>query len=417
MRFNLCAPEMNVRAWQIIFNSLRQLWRHRLRSALLVLSAATGVVGVVCSVNYGTGGTEQILEQIRRMGTNVLIITPAQSRVIAGRARTGEPVTTLVERDSMTIRREVLSRTRSSALVNGSFWLKASDLSKNAAVVGCEPDYFSIRNWPAEEGGMFEATQEHTASRVALLGHTVAADLFGTVSPIGNRLLINRVPFTVIGVLTERGQGLDVTNEDDQVYIPLSTAMRRLMNVDYYGGIIIEIDSMSEMDAAAAQIASLLHQLHHIQQKQTDDFQIQNQKTLLDTQLTAASRLGFFLRWIAASALVVSGLGMLGITWIATKERTCEFGTRRALGATAFDVFLHVISESTALALVGCIVGASASWPISRFITQTAGLTFVFSRSAVLVAFAAAALLNIGFALWPSRRAATVDPTEALRYE
>ena len=408
---------MNARRRQIIFNSLRQLWRHRLRSTLLALSAATGVTGVVCSANYGAGGTEQILEQIRRMGTNVLIVTPAQSRVIAGRARTGQPVTTLVERDNIAIRREVLTRTRSSALVSASFWLKAGDLSKNAAVVGCEPDYFPIRNWPASSGGLFEATQERTASRVALLGHTVAGDLFGTASPIGNRLLINRVPFTVIAVLAERGQGLDVTNEDNQVYVPLSTAMRRLMNVDYYGGLVIEIDSVSGMEVAAAQIRSLLHQLHHILPKQPDDFQIQNQKTLLDTQLAAASRLEFFLRWIETSALVVSGLGMLAVTWMAIKERTREFGTRRALGATAFDVFLHVISESTALALTGCIAGASVSWPISRFISRTTGLPFVFSTSAVLVAFAAAAALNIGFALWPSRRAAAVNPTQALRYE
>ena len=408
---------MNARSWQIITNSLRQLWRYRLRSSLLVLSAATGVAGVVCSVNYGAGGTDQVLEQIRRMGTNVLIITPAQSRVIAGRPRTGQPVTTLVERDNVTIRREVLSRTRSSALVSASFWLKASDLSKNAAVVGCEPDYFLIRNWPTEEGGTFEATQERTASRVALLGHTVARDLFGNAWRFGSRLLINRVSFTVIGVLTERGQGLDVTNEDSQVYVPLSTAMRRLMNVDYYSGLILEIDSMNQMDAAAAQIGSLMHQLHHIQPKQPDDFQVQNQKTLLVTQMAAAGRLGFFLRWIEASALVVSGLGMLGITWIAVKERTREFGTRRALGASAFDVFLHVISESTVLALAGCLAGASVSYPVSRVISQTAGLTFVFSRRAALVAFAAAAVLHVGFALWPSRRAATLDPIAALRYE
>jgi putative ABC transport system permease protein len=417
IRFRLCVREMSLRHWQIILFSLRRLWRYRLRSTLLALSAAIGVGGVVCSVNYGAGGTEQILEQIRRMGTNVLIITPAQSRVIAGRARTGQAVTTLVERDDLAIRREVFTRARSSALVSASFWLKAGDLSKNAAVVGCEPDYFLIRNWPMAEGSVLEAAQERAASRVALLGHTVAKDLFGAASPIGNRLLINRVPFTVIGVLTERGQGLDVANEDEQVYVPLSTAMRRLMNVDYYSGLIIEVDSMNEMDAAVAQIRPLLHQLHHIQPKSQDDFQIQSQKTLLDTQLAAANRLGFFLRWIEASALVVSGLGMLGITWIAVKERTREFGTRRALGATASDVFLQVISENAVLALVGCVAGGSASWPISRYISRAAGVTFVFDTNAVLIAFAAAAVMNIGFAIWPSRAAATLDPISALRYE
>jgi len=408
---------MNVRTRQIILRSLRILWRYRLRSGLLMLSAATGVAGVVCSVNYGAGGTRQVLDQIRRMGTNVLIITPAQSRVVAGRARTGQPVTTLIERDYAAIRREVLSRTRSSALVNASFWLKAGDLSKNASVVGCEPDYFTIRNWSTVQGEAFDATQERSAARVVLLGYTVSRDLFGDSSPIGKRLLINRVPFMVVGVLAERGQGLDLGNEDNQVYLPLSTAMRRLMNVENYNGLVIEIDSLSQMDEAASGIRALLHEQHHIQPDQPDDFKIQNQKTLIDTQLVAASRLNFFLRWIGASALVVSSLGMLGITWIAVKERTREFGTRRALGATASDVFLQVASESAALALIGCIAGTASSWPLSRIISRSAGVSFVFSQYAAVVAFGSAAILNAAFSLLPSRKAATLDPIEALHYE
>jgi len=408
---------MNVRTMQIVARSLGFLWRYPLRSALLMLSAATGVAGVVCSVNYGAGGTKQILDQIRRMGTNILFISPAQSRTIAGRARTGLPVTTLVERDNLGIRHEVLSLTRSSAFVAGNFWLKAGVLSKNTVVVGCEPDYFLIRNWPTSEGQSLDANQERTALRVVVLGRTVARDLFGSASPVGERLLISRTPFTVIGVLSERGQGLDVVNEDNQVYIPLSTAMRRLMNVDHYSGILVEIDSFGEMDRASSQIGSLLRQRHHIQPGQPDDFQIQNQKALLDTRLAAAGRLNFFLRWIGASTLVVSGTGMLGITWIAVRERTREFGTRRALGATASDIFLHVVSECTALALTGCVVGLSLSWPLSRFISEASGVNFVFKDGAALLACATSAILNIGFSLWPSRRAASLNPTEALRYE
>src|SRR5258707_5151914 len=144
---------MIARQRQIALRALRLMCRYRLRSALLMLSAALGVCGVVCSVNYGASGTKQILDQIRRIGTNVLIITPAQSRVIAGRARTGIPVTTLVERDYRAVKNEVLSRTRSSALVTQSFWNKAGDLSKNAAVMGCEPDYFAIKDWSVAAGG------------------------------------------------------------------------------------------------------------------------------------------------------------------------------------------------------------------------------------------------------------------------
>jgi putative ABC transport system permease protein len=408
---------MTARQWQILIRALRLMWRYKLRSALLMLSAALGVSGVVCSVNYGAGGTRQILDQIRRMGTNVLIITPAQSRTIAGRARTGAPVTTLVQRDYVSIKNEVLRRTHSSALVTQSFWNKAGDLSKNAVVVGCEPDYFVIKNWATVAGKPFDSIQDRTAARVAVLGHTVADDLFGTSSPLGQHMMINRVPFTVIGVLGEQGQGLDVSNEDNQVYVPLSTAMRRLMNVDHYTGIVIEIDSLDVMDAAAEQIRSRLRQSHHIRPNRAEDFQIQNQKSLLDTQMDAARRLRFFLRWIAASALVVSGLGIVAITWIAVKERTHEIGTRRALGATAADIFFQVVCETAALALQGSFLGVAVSWPSSRVISNLVGLPFVFERNSAVLAFTAAATLNLAFSILPARKAASVSPIEALRYE
>lgn len=408
---------MAARKRQIILRALRLMCRHRLRSALLMLSAALGVCGVVCSVNYGASGTKQILDQIRRMGANVLIITPTQSRVIAGRARTGVAVTTLVERDYRAVKNQVLSRTRSSALVTESFWNKAGDLSKNGVVVGCEPEYFAIKDWQLVSGELFNSTQERTASRVAVLGYTVAVDLFGVSSPIGQRMMINRVPFTVIGVLSERGQGLDVSNEDSQIYVPLATAMRRLMNVDHYGGIILEIDSLDSMDAAAEQSRSLLHQLHHVQPNRPNDFQIQNQKSLLDTQTAAASRLGLFLRWIAATALAISGLGIMAITWIAVKERTREIGTRRALGATAADIFLEVTCEMLALAFGGGLLGMALSWPTSRLISDSVRLPFIFDGKSAVLAFAAAVALNLAFSIFPSRKAASIRPIEALRFE
>lgn len=406
-----------MREWQITIGAVRLLTRYRLRSSLLMLGAALGVSGVVCSVNYGASGTRQILDQIRRMGTNVLIITPAQSRAIAGRARTGEAVTTLVERDYLAIKNKTIARRRSSALVSQSFWNKAGDLSKNAAVVGCESDFFLIKDWTIVAGESFDMTQERTSARVALLGHTVATDLFGMSSPVGQRLMINRVPFTVIGVLAERGQGLDVSNEDNQIYIPLTTAMRRLMNVDHYSGIVVEVNSRDAVDGAAEQIRSLLHRLHHTRPNQPEDFQLQNQKSLLDTQLAAADRLGMFLRWIGASALLVSGLGILAITWIAVKERTKEFGTRRALGATSRDIFYQMVFETFMLAAAGGLVGLAVSWPISDLITRSVGLPFVFVRTNAAVAFAVAATLNLVFAALPSRRAASLSPIEALRYE
>lgn len=406
-----------MKQWQITVRAVRLIFRYRLRSGLLSLSAALGVSGVVCSINYGASGTQKVLDQIRRLGTNVLIITPAQSRAIAGRARTGAAVTTLVERDYSTIQREVPARMRSSGFVTQSFWTKAGDLSKNATVMGCEPNYFEIKDWTVRSGELFDTTHERTAARVALLGHTVALDLFGASQAVGQRMMINRVPFTVIGVLRERGQGLDVSNEDNEIYVPLRTAMKRLMNVDYYSGILVEVNSLRNMDQAADQVRTLLHQAHHIQSNQPDDFQVQNQKTLLDTQLQAADRLGSFLRLIGAMALLVSGLGIVSITWIAVRERTREIGTRRALGATSADIFLQTQCEAGILALTGGLAGIVLSWPISRLLSTWAGLPFVFDGENALLAFETAAGLNLIFSLLSSRKAASISPMEALRYE
>ena len=406
-----------MRQWQITVRSLRLILRYPLRSGLLTLSAAIGVGGVVCSVNYGASGTQNVLEQIRRLGTNVLIITPAPSRSIAGRARTGAAVTTLVERDYVAIKRNVPARTRSSALATQSFWTKAGDLSKNAAIVGCEPEYFAAKDWTVVAGELFDAAQERAAARVAVLGRTVAVDLFGTSSPVGRGMTINRVPFTVIGVLRERGQGLDVSNEDNQIYLPLRTAMRRLMNVDHYAGILVEVDSLRNMDQAANQIQILLHQGHHILPNQPEDFEVQNQKTLLDTQMAAAERLNFFLRWVGASALLVSGLGIVAITWIAVRERTREIGTRRALGASSADIFLQMQCENASLVLLGGLLGIGLSWPISRLLSGQLGLPFVFEGKSALLVFETAGALNLVFSVLSSRKAASISPMEALRYE
>jgi len=422
---------MNARHVRIALRSLRLLWRHRLRSALIVASAAVGVAGVVCPVNYGASGSKQLLEQIRQMGTNVLIITPGQDRAIAGRARTGNLVTTLVERDHVAVQREIASRTRSSALVTGGFWIKAGDLSKNLAVIGCQSDYFAIKNWPADSGQVFGATEERTMARVVVLGHTVATDLFGSEPPppqhakttragdpaLGRRIMINRVPFTVIGVLAERGQGLDVSNEDNQVYIPLTTAMHRVMNLDHYSAIVLEIRSIAEMDSAAEQTTSILRMLHRIRADRPNDFQIKNQKMLLETQTAAADRLRFFLRWIGGSAVTVSGLGILGISWIVIKARTRELGTCRALGATAKDIFYQVWLENTVLVLVGGSVGLLLAWPISHLTSNSNNLPYVFDGATAVVAFIAAFTLNLAFSILPSRKAALVHPIEALRNE
>ncbi len=401
----------------LVGGALRQMWRYRLRSGLVVSCAALGVAGVITSVNFAASGRQQVLDQIRRIGTNIILVTAQQNRATAGRARTGLIVTTLREADYVTLRRDVAGVERSSAIVTQSFRLKAGDFSKVAAVVGCEPSYFAMKSWAVQTGELFDTTDVRRSARVALIGHTVAADLYGIDSAVGQRLFINRIPFDVVGVLSERGQGLDVTNEDQQVYVPLTTAMRRLLNLDYFNGLVFEIKDWNNMDASARTISDLLRVRHRSLAGQREDFQVQNQKELVDTQLASSARLAFFVRWIGVSGLMVSGLGVLAIAWIAVRDRTTEIGTRRALGATASDVFFQFVFEAFVLAATGVVAGLAVGRVASQFTVARAHLPFVFERSTAFVSMISAMLLNLVFAAWPAYRAARLDPIRALKHE
>jgi len=401
----------------LLHRSVRQLWRFRLRSSLVVGCASLGVAGVIVSVDFAAGGRQQVLDQIRRMGTNVVMVTAQPDRARGGRARTGAIVTTLREGDYTAVRREVADVVRSSPIVSIALRLKAGDFSKVSPVVGCEPAYFAIKSWPIDQGTAFDDTDVRRSARVALLGRTVASDLYGTKSPIDRRLFINRVPFTVLGVMTERGQGLDVANEDQQVYVPLTTAMRRLMNIDYFNGIALEIRSWNEMDRSAADIAGVLRVRHRASATHPDDFQVQSQKELVDTQVASSGRLGFLVSWVGWSGLVVSGLGVLAMAWIAVRDRTTEVGTRRALGATAMNIFVQFAFEAAVLAAVGSAAGLALGWSGTRIVAHQAQVPFVFDALAASLALGSALLLNLTFSTWPAYRAATLDPVEALKHE
>jgi putative ABC transport system permease protein len=395
----------------------RQMWRYRLRSALVISCAALGVAGAITAVNYAAGGRQGILEQIERLGTNLVVISAKQSRAVAGRERTGTIVTTLVESDYLALRRELLGAAPSSAMVSAPLRLKAGFLSKVSPVIGVEPDYFPMKSWALVKGRFFDDDDIRRSARVVLLGHTVARDLFETEDPVGERLFINRVPFEVIGLLHERGPGLDATNEDAQVYVPLTAAMRRLLNIDYYNSILFEIPDLSTMEQVETAILGLLRTRHRISAFRPDDFQVQSQRELIDTQIASADRLGFLVSWIGFSALVVSGLGILAIAWIAVRDRTREIGTRRALGATAFDVFFQFAFEATVLATIGVSGGLFLGWWVSGITAERAGLVFVFDIANAALALTVAFTMNLFFASWPAIKAARLDPIRALQHE
>ncbi len=324
-------------------------------------------------------------------------------------------MTTLRGADYDAMRREVPQVVRASAIVSTTLRLKAGEYSKVSAIIGCEPSYFAIKGWPLADGTVFDEGDIRRAARIALVGHTVAADLYGAESAVGRRLFINRVPFIVGGVLSERGQGLDVADEDQQVYVPLTTAMRRLTNVDYFNAVIFEIRSWSEMDRATADLSEVMRRRHRAAVTGLDDFLVESQKELVDTQVASSVRLAFLVRWAAWCGLVVSGLGVVAIAWMAVSSRTTEVGTRRALGAAALDIFFQFAFEAGALAMLGSLSGLALGWVGTRIASTRTHLPFVFDAAVAVVAPTAALALNVLFSVWPAWRAALLDPADALR--
>lgn len=402
----------------LMSGSLRLIWRFRLRSGLILLSALLGVGGVIPAINYAAEGRMKVLNRIQRLGTNVLVVTPQLSRNVGGRAKTGTIVTTLVAADYAEILREIPEVEKSSATITTSFLVKAGDLSKsNCIVMGTEPDYARIRHWQTTEGEFYEMPEMSRSARVAVLGSTVRRDLFAGESPIGKRMFINRVPFEVIGVLEERGQGLDATNEDNQVYVPLSTAMRRLANVDYFSSILFAVTRWDRMDETTEAIHQVLSKRHRAPGILPEDFQIQNQKALVDAEIASSNRLTFLVRWVGLSGLAVSGLGILAICWIAVGERVGEIGIRRALGATKSDIFFQFLFEAAVISVLGCFAGLMAGWRGTESIARRTDLPFFFDGTSAELVVGFAMFMNLVFALIPSRRAALLDPIRALKSE
>jgi putative ABC transport system permease protein len=406
-----------LRFQQVLRIAARNFRRFRLQSVLIVAASVTGTAGVIVSTGFAAGGRQKILDQFAQLGTNVIIVTPQQSRAVGGRARTGSVVTTLNESDYKAIAQSVDGISSSSPTVSSTLRIRAGDLTKNITVVGCDPDYFAIEHWALTFGSSFDENALRQQSRIALLGATAARDLFGEADPTGSHITINRVPFIVQGVLAERGQGLDSSNEDDQVYVPLDTAMHRLMNVDYFSSILFNIKSWSSMDDDADQIYQLVARRHRHGAKSVDDFLVQNRKSLIDTQLLAFSRLTFLVRWIAASALAVSSLGVFAVTWIGIRNRTREVGTRRALGATRSDILFQFFTEGVLGAMLGCFSAIPIAYLALRLVDARVVQPLIFSPTAAFAEAIGSIALYAAFALLSSLRAIRIQPMVALRSE
>ena len=396
--------------------SCELLAAHKLRTLLSVLGIVVGVAAVVLMVSVGRGAEKRILDRIRDMGTNLIVVNAGQTRLVAGRQRQMAAVTTLVPYDAEAIRERCPSVALAAAAVTKKMAARYEGETTNTNVVGMDADGFRIRNVEVASGRVFDAEESRGNRRVAILGSTAASNLFGAADPVGLRFRIGRVPFEIIGVTHPKGVDANGADQDDVIFVPLTAAMRRLLNVTYVDTVYAQARESRLLDRAEAEMRELLRERHRLRDK-PDDFTIQNQATLLETERETSRSMTLLVGSVAGISLLVGGVGILAVMLISVRERTREIGLRRAVGAMRRDIRNQFLFESGLLAgaggMAGVLIGAGGAWAASAFGHWDA----VISWPAAGVAFGFSTTLGVVFGLYPALRAARLEPTEALRAE
>jgi putative ABC transport system permease protein len=396
----------------------RTLRRTPLRSGVMLLCGALSTALVITTLNVTAAGRARVLQQLRAQGADLLTVTPKLSRSVGGRARTGAIVPTLVDGDLEAIRRAEPRVAAAAAVATGTAMAKAGDRAKNATVVtGVGRRYFRMRRWRVAAGVGFTGQQQRQAARVALLGTSVAGDLYPDSDPVGRLLLLNRVPFRVVGVLSARGQRLDAVDEDEQIFIPLATAKLRLLRRTYDSAFYLQVRPAAEMGPVAAEVTALLRRRHRGLHGQPDDFSVLNEHAAIAAARAAGSRLEQLVLVAGGGGLVAAAIALAGLGWLAVAARTPEIGARRALGANASAIFGQFAAEAALLTLAMAAAGAAAGKGLTAWAEMTQGLAPRFDVAQAAAVVAVAAALNFGFSLMPARRAARMDPIAALRAE
>jgi len=394
--------------------SCELLAAHKLRTLLSVTGIVVGIATVVLMVSAGRGAEKQILDRIRDMGTNLIVVNAGQTRIIAGRQRQTSTVTTLEIDDAGAIAQQCPSVALSAAAMTKKLSTRWEDENANTNVIGITPEGFRIRNIEIRSGRMFDTEEDRARRRVAILGPTAAANLFGRTDPIGLQFRIGRVPFEVIGITAAKGMDANGVDQDDLILVPLGSAMRRLFNVDHIDTIYVQAESAAALDRAEAEIRQLLRQRHRLRDK-PDDFTIQNQATLLAAEREAARSMTLLIGSVAAISLVVGGIGILAVMLIAVRERTPEIGLRRALGATRGDIRLQFLVESALLAGAGGFVGVLGGVAAALAVSRLGYWETVISWPAALGGLGFSVAVGLLFGIHPAVRAAALEPIEALR--
>jgi len=401
--------------------ALRALKVNRTRSALTMLGIVIGVAAVIAMVGVGTGATARIQAQIQSIGSNLIIVLPGSLSSNGVRLGSGA-VATLTEDDAKAIAAECPSVSAVAPSVRGGVQVVYGSNNWATTVQGVTPDYMTIRDYTMLSGLFFTDQDVDAAAKVAVLGETVVQNLFGNSDPTGQVAIIKNVPFTVVGVLTPKGQSPSGQDQDDIILLPISTAKQKVLgnnkaNAKAVSTLMVQASGPATMDQAQQEMEALLRERHRILEGQEDDFTIRNLTEVFAAQESSAQVMSILLGAIASVSLLVGGIGIMNIMLVSVTERTREIGLRQAVGAKTRDILSQFLVEAVTLSLLGGMIGIVTGLAVSALISHFAQWSTQVSPLSILMAFVFSALVGVFFGYYPARKAAFLDPIEALRYE
>jgi putative ABC transport system permease protein len=401
--------------------AMRALAVNKLRSLLTMLGIIIGVAAVIVMIAVGGGAQARVEEQIRSLGSNLLLILSGSTTAGGVRMGFGSNLT-ISEDDAAAIPREI-PETMAAPALRGTAQLIWGNQNWSTVIFGVTPEYVDVREWGISAGRIFDASDMAGATKVCLVGQTVARQLFGGADPLGQVIRVRRVPFTVIGVLESKGQSMMGSDQDDLILMPISTARKRVLGATNLakqrsvGTIWVKVAEGYDMKTAEDQVRALLRQRHRLQAGQDDDFSLRNLEEVASTQEASGRVLALLLAAVASVSLVVGGIGIMNIMLVSVTERTREIGLRMAVGARTRDILGQFLVEAVTLSLIGGLAGIAIRIATAIGIAEIAGWRIVLAPQSVMLAVAFAFAIGVFFGFYPARKAARLNPVEALRFE
>ena len=396
--------------------ALTALFANKLRSILTMLGIIIGVGAVIAMVSVGMGVRSNVQSNIASLGSNMLIVSPGSSNSGGVRSAAGSNVTLKYD-DSAAIKTKIKNIDYVSPTVQSSYQIVNGNQNWNSTVYGVTPEYMSIRSLTISTGSFVTQNDLDKRNRVAVIGTTVATNLFGTSNPVGKNIRVNNSPYKVVGVLESKGQSSMGQDQDDVVIVPLTTAQERLMGITYVKSINIQVSDPTKMDQVQSEVETLLRQRHHIVGDKDDDFTVRNLTSLMQTMTQTTTMITLLLGSVAGISLVVGGIGIMNIMMVSVTERTREIGIRKALGATFQNIMMQFLIESIVIGVIGGLLGIAFGCTVSIAIAKIGNFTTVITAAPILLSFGFSVGIGLFFGIYPARKAALLDPIEALRYE